>query len=153
MKKIAVFPGSFDPFTIGHESIIRKCFPLFDEVIIGIGVNTSKKYMFDLEKRIQHIHSIYEGVENVKVESFTGLTVDFCKQKNAQFIVRGVRDTKDFEYEKSIAQMNLKISGIESVFLITDPEVAAISSTIIREIHKSGGDMSMFVTNSDILVL
>lgn len=152
MKKIAVFPGSFDPFTKGHESIVLKALNLFDEVIIGIGFNTSKSYLFDLDKRKTHIAAIFKGNEKVVIESFSGLTVDFCKEKNAQFIVRGVRDTKDFEYEKSIAQMNHKISGIESVFFITEPEYAAVSSTIIREIFKSGGNIDLFVTNPDILV-
>lgn len=152
MKKIAVFPGSFDPFTKGHESIIHKALNLFDEVIIGIGYNTSKTYLFELDKRKAHIEAIFKGHKNVMVEHFSGLTVNFCKEKNAQFIVRGVRDTKDFEYEKSIAQMNFKISGIESVFFITEPEYAAVSSTIIREIYKSGGSIELFVTKPDILV-
>ncbi|HLW29963.1 MAG TPA: pantetheine-phosphate adenylyltransferase [Brumimicrobium sp.] len=152
MKKTAVFPGSFDPFTKGHECIIHKVLNLFDEVVIGIGQNTSKKYLFDLESRKQHIESIFKGNEKVKVQEFTGLTVDFCKKINADFIVRGLRDSKDFGYERSIAQMNYEISGIESVFFMTVPEYTAINSTIVREIYKSGGNIDLFVTNAEKLV-
>src|SRR5690554_7133162 len=152
MKKTAVFPGSFDPFTKGHECIIHKVLNLFDEVVIGIGQNTSKKYLFDLESRKQHIESIFKGNEKVKVQEFTGLTVDFCKSIKSDFIVRGLRDSKDFGYERSIAQMNYEISGIESVFFMTVPEYTAINSTIVREIHKSGGNIDLFVTNAEKLV-
>jgi pantetheine-phosphate adenylyltransferase len=152
MKKTAVFPGSFDPFTKGHECIIGKALKLFDEVIIGIGQNTSKNYLFDLKSRTQHIESIFEHEDRVKVQVFTGLTVTFCKSINADFIVRGLRDSKDFGYERSIAQMNFEISGIESVFFMTVPEYTAINSTIVREIHKSGGNIDLFVTNAEKLV-
>ena len=152
MKKIAVFPGSFDPFTKGHECIIHKALNLFDEVIIGIGQNTSKKYLFDLDKRIEHIESIFENEDRVKVQVFTGLTVTFCKTIGAEFIVRGLRDSKDFGYERSIAQMNYEISGIESVFFMTVPEFTPINSTIVREIHLSGGNIDLFVTNAEKLV-
>ncbi|PKR81753.1 pantetheine-phosphate adenylyltransferase [Brumimicrobium salinarum] len=152
MKRIAVFPGSFDPFTKGHECIIHKALNLFDEIVIGIGENTSKKYLFDVEKRKNHIASIFKDTEKVRVEVFSGLTVTFCQAIGAQFIVRGLRDSKDFGYERSIAQMNQEISGIESVFFMTVPEYTAINSTIVREIHKSGGDIDLFVTNSAFLV-
>lgn len=152
MKKIAVFPGSFDPFTKGHECIINKALKIFDEVVIGIGHNVSKNYLFELEKREQHIRSIFKDEKRVKVEVFSGLTVNFCQSKNAHFIVRGLRDTKDFEYEKSIAQMNFDMTEIESVFYMTDKKYAAISSTIVREIYKSGGNIDLFVTNSKLLV-
>ena len=152
MKKVAVFPGSFDPFTKGHECIVEKALNLFDEVVIGIGQNTSKKYLFDLERRKAHIESIFEGKDRVKVQVFTGLTVNFCKSINAEFIVRGLRDSKDFGYERSIAQMNQEISGIESVFFMTVPEYTAINSTIVREIYKSGGNIDLFVTNAEMLV-
>lgn len=152
MNKIAVFPGSFDPFTKGHECIINKALNLFDEVVIAIGQNTSKKYLFELEKRKNHIESIFANQENVRVEVFKGLTVTFCKDIGAEFIVRGLRDSKDFGYERSIAQMNYEISGIESVFFMTVPEYTAINSTIVREIHKSGGSIDLFVTNADMLV-
>ena len=152
MKKIAVFPGSFDPFTKGHESVVRKALELFDEVVIAIGFNTSKTYLFDLESRKAHIASIFVQNKNVRIEQYQGLTVEYCKIIGAQFIVRGLRDTKDFEYEKNIAQMNLDISGIESVFFMTKPEYAAINATIVREIYKSGGKINLFVTNSEKLV-
>ena len=152
MKRISVFPGSFDPFTKGHECIIEKSLKLFDEVIIAIGQNTSKNYLFNLEHRKEHIKSIFEGNERVKVKEFSGLTVEFCKSINAEFIVRGLRDSKDFGYERSIAQMNFEISGIESVFFMTDPEFTPINSTIVREIHKSGGSIDLFVTNAKKLV-
>lgn len=152
MKRIAVFPGSFDPFTKGHESVVKKALTLFDEVIVAIGYNTSKVYLFDIEDRKNHIRSIFKD-ERVIVETFDGLTVDYCKKKNAQFIVRGLRDTKDFEYEKNIAQMNVDISGIESVFFMTEPQFAAINATIVREIYKSGGEIDLFVTNSELLVI
>ncbi|HZH85890.1 MAG TPA: pantetheine-phosphate adenylyltransferase [Brumimicrobium sp.] len=152
MKKTAVFPGSFDPFTKGHECIIDKALNLFDEVVIGIGQNTSKNYLFSLENRKQHIESIFEHEDRVKVLVFTGLTVDFCKSIKSDFIVRGLRDSKDFGYERSIAQMNYEISGIESVFFMTVPEYTAINSTIVREIHKSGGNIDLFVTNAEKLV-
>lgn len=152
MKKIALFPGSFDPFTKGHESVISKALPLFDQIIIGVGVNSTKNSYFELEKRLKHIEAIYEGQPKIQVQTFQKLTVDFCKDVNAGFILRGLRDTKDFEYEKAIAQMNLKLSGIETVFFMTDPEVSAISATIVREISKNGGIIEQFVTKSTILV-
>lgn len=152
MSKIAVFPGSFDPFTKGHECVVEKALQLFDEVVIGIGQNTSKKYLFDIEKRKAHIESIFKGYNTVRVEEFKGLTVTFCKEIGADYIVRGLRDSKDFGYERSIAQMNHEISGIESVFFMTVPEYTAINSSIVREIVKSGGKIDLFVTNSHILV-
>lgn len=152
MKKIAVFPGSFDPYTKGHESIVEKALGLFDEIVIGIGDNLTKKYMFDLDTRIKHIQSIYKNEKRVKVFVFQGLTVDFCKEIGAKYMVRGLRDTKDFEYERNIAQMNLMISGIESVFFMTVSEYAAVNSTIVREIHKNGGNIDLFVTNAKNLV-
>jgi len=152
MKNVAVFPGSFDPFTKGHECIIKKALCLFDEIIIGIGQNTTKKYYFDITVRQQHIKSIFRDEKKVKVLEFNGLTVEFCKSIGAKFIVRGLRDSKDFGYERSIAQMNHEISGIESVFFMTVPEYTAINSTIVREIHKSGGSIEIFVTNSAQLV-
>lgn len=152
MKKVAVFPGSFDPFTKGHECVIEKAVKLFDHVIIAIGQNTSKNYLFDIEKRKTHIESIFVNHDNVSIEEFSGLTVEFCKKIGADYIVRGLRDSKDFGYERSIAQMNFEISGIESVFFMTVPEYTAINSSIVREIYKSGGKIDLFVTNSELLV-
>jgi len=152
MFKKVLFPGSFDPFTKGHESVIQKALPLFDEIVIGVGVNSSKNYFFDLETRLAHIRSIYQEEPKITITTFFMLTVDYCKEIEAQYILRGLRDTNDFEYEKAIAQMNLNLSGIETVFFMTDPAVAPISATIVREIAKNGGNIDAFVTNSKFLV-
>lgn len=152
MKRIALFPGSFDPFTKGHEAVIRKSLELFDEVIIGIGVNSTKNYMFPLEKRMAHIHSLFAGNPRIKVAEFHTLTVNFCQEIGARFIIRGLRDSRDFEFERSIAHMNEAISGIETVFFLTDQEYAAINSTIIREIYRNSGPIDKFVTNPHLLV-
>jgi pantetheine-phosphate adenylyltransferase len=152
MKKIGLFPGSFDPFTKGHEAVITKSLSLFDEIIIGVGVNSSKQYMFTLEKRIAHIQSLFANNPNVRVEQFQTLTVNFCKEVGATHIIRGLRDSKDFQYEKSIAHMNFDISGIDTVFFLTEQKYSAINSSIIREIHKNNGPINAFVTNPKILV-
>jgi len=142
----AVFPGSFDPFTLGHESIVRRGCALFDRVIIAVGTNTSKKYYFDIEHRKAMIDSVFTDTDQVLVTRFDGLTVDYCKQVDAQFILRGLRDGKDFFYENSIAIMNKSMSeDIETVFLLTEPEYQGISSTILREILRNKGDISRFV--------
>lgn len=152
MKKIGLFPGSFDPFTKGHEIVVHKSLPLFDEVVIGVGVNSTKSYLFPLEKRIKHIKALFKDIPKVRVEQFQKLTVDFCKDIHASHIIRGLRDSKDFQYEKSIAHMNKSISGIETVFFLTDQEYSAINASIIREIHKNGGPIEAFVTNPELLV-
>jgi len=152
MKHIAVFPGSFDPFTKGHESIVRKALPLFDEIIIAFGINVSKNYLFDSEKRVQQVRNIYQNEPKIKVVTYQGLTTKFCESVGAKHLIRGLRNTIDFEYEKPIAGMNKSMSGIETVLFYTDAEVEAISSTILREIHKSGGDISPYVTNFKDLV-
>ena len=151
MKKIALFPGSFDPFTKGHEDVVNKSLELFDEMVIGIGVNSSKKYFFDLDKRVKHIESLFEN-KKIKVLTYQKLTVDFCKDINANFIVRGLRDNKDFEYEKSIAHMNTEISNIQTIFLLTAQNYGAINSSIVREIFKNKGNIDSFVTNPNLLV-
>lgn len=152
MKKKGLFPGSFDPFTKGHEDIVLKALTLFDEVIIGIGVNSTKQCLFDLDKRIIHIKSLFVNYPNVRILTYQKLTVDFCKETGAQFIIRGLRDSKDFEYEKSIAHMNLEISDIETVFLLTAQKYGAINSSIVREIYKNNGSIEAFVTNQSLLV-
>ena len=151
-KKIGLFPGSFDPFTKGHEAVVRKSIALFDEVVIGIGVNSSKKYMFSLEKRIEHINALFQDDEKIVVKQFQTLTVNFCKDIGASHIIRGLRDSKDFQYEKSIAHMNFDISGVETVFFLTDQKYCAINSSIIREIYKNNGPIDSFVTLPELLV-
>ncbi|MBV1923458.1 MAG: pantetheine-phosphate adenylyltransferase [Flavobacteriaceae bacterium] len=139
MKK-AVFPGSFDPITLGHVDIIKRGSTLFDEIIIAIGVNADKKYMFSLEDRIKHLEIAFKEDPTIKIKSYKGLTVDFCKSENAQYILRGLRNSTDFTYEQSIAQANETLAGIESVFLICSPEVSFISSSIVRDVIRNGGD-------------
>lgn len=151
--KTAVFVGSFDPFTKGHESVLSRFVNLFDQIIVAVGVNSTKNYFYTLDSRLKHIKSLSENYKNVSVETYTGLTVDYCKEKKAQYLIRGIRNTTDLEFEKSIAQMNKAMSGIETIFVLTDPEVAAIHSSIVREIAKNKGDISSFVTNQDILVI
>jgi pantetheine-phosphate adenylyltransferase len=151
MKKIAVFPGSFDPFTKGHEDVVNKAVELFDEVVIAIGINSSKKYYFNLDKRVKHIESLFQN-KKIKVLTYQKLTVDLCKDINAKFIVRGLRDNKDFEYEKSIAHMNTEISNIQTIFLLTAQKYGAINSSIVREIFKNKGNIDSFVTNPNLLV-
>lgn len=153
MEKIGVFPGSFDPFTKGHENIVNRFLPLFDKVIIGIGGNTSKKYMYTLESRIKHIESIFKNEPKIIIETYSNLTVDFCAEKKAQYLLRGLRNTTDHNYEKSIALMNKELKNIETLFLMTDAKLSHLSSTIIREIAKTKGDISKFVTNSEELII
>ncbi|MES2589762.1 MAG: pantetheine-phosphate adenylyltransferase [Bacteroidota bacterium] len=153
MKKIALFPGSFDPFTKGHEDVIKKALKLFDEIIIGIGVNSNKASYYSLDSRKMHIESLYKNEPKISVQSYQKLTTEFCKDIHATFILRGLRDVKDFEYERSIAQLNHHLNTeIETVFLITDPQFNHLNSSIIREISKNGGIIADFVTNSHILV-
>jgi len=145
-KKIGLFPGSFDPITKGHVSIIKRALPLFDEIIVGIGVNTEQKYFFPLEQRLNWLNEIFKSYDNIKIAHYTGLTVDFCKQQNANFLIRGLRNEQDFQYELRIAQVNRELnSNIETIFISTSPELSAINSTIIRDIIKHGGDVQAFV--------
>jgi pantetheine-phosphate adenylyltransferase len=146
MKKVAVFPGSFDPVTKGHEEIVRRASSMFDEIIVAIGNNTSKAAMFSAEQRAKWLESAFVDLANVRMESYDGLTVDFCKKHQANFILRGVRSVIDFEYERAIADMNKSLSNeIETVVLFSDPKWSSISSTIIREIIKNKGDVSQFL--------
>ena len=146
MKRTAVFPGSFDPFTIGHESIALRALPLFDELIIAVGINSHKSNMFSVEKRVNWIKKVFAKEKRIKVDSFTGLTVDFCKKNKANFILRGLRTSADFEFEKAIGQMNTVISkDIETVFILPLPEHSAINSTIIRDIIRNNGNASPFI--------
>ena len=136
----AVFPGTFDPITLGHVDIIKRALPLFDELIIAIGVNADKKTLFSLDERIKFIEDVFKNESRIKVKSYTGLTANFCKNEKAQFIVRGLRNSIDFAYEQSIAQANAKVNGVDSVFLISSPEYSHISSSIVRDIARHGGD-------------
>ena len=144
--KRALFPGSFDPFTIGHESIVRRALPLFDEILIAVGNNTSKKNHFSIEKRIGWVKDVFEGEPKIKVNIYEGLTIEYCIKVQADYILRGLRTAADFEYERAIAQMNRSMHPeIESVFLLTQPEYAHVASTIVRDIIIHGGDASKFL--------
>lgn len=145
--KIAVFPGSFDPFTIGHESVVRRALDMFDKVIIGIGFNTTKSRFISIEQSTKSIQNVFEDTKNrVEVKVFRGLTIDFCKNEQSRFILRGLRTAADFEYERAIAQTNKAMyPEIETVFLLTLPQHTFVNSSIIREILKQGGDASLFL--------
>jgi len=146
MEKIAIFPGSFDPFTIGHESIVRRAIPLFDKIIVAIGYNSAKSGYFPLEKRKSWIEDIFRNDKSIIVDTYEDLTANFCRLKNAAYILRGLRTAADFEYERAIAQMNKMLEQqIETIFILTKPEHSFISSTIVREVIKYGGDASKFV--------
>lgn len=146
MKKIALFPGSFDPFTKGHEDVVIRSLDLFDEVIIAVGHNTKKNRYFDINLMISKINEAFNNNERVKVEVYDELTAKFADKFNAKFLVRGLRNTTDFEYENSISQINKHLNPkLETVFLITSPNLAPISSSIIREVHKYGEDVSEFL--------
>ena len=146
MKKVAVFPGSFDPVTKGHEEIVRRASHMFDEIIVAIGINTSKAALFSAEQRMKWVSAAFGDIPNVRVEMYEGLTVDFCKKQQANYILRGVRSVADFEYERAIASMNKSLSsGVETVVLFSDAQWISVSSTIIREIVKNKGDVSQFL--------
>jgi len=147
MKK-AVFPGSFDPITLGHLDIIKRSLPLFDEIVIAIGINAKKNYMFSIEERKKFIQNSFFAEEKIIVETYSGLTVDYCKTIQADFILRGLRNPADFEFEKAIAQTNRKLSGIETVFLLTSADTSFISSSIVRDIIRNGGDASSLIPDA-----
>ena len=144
MKK-AIFPGTFDPFTLGHHSIVKRTLTFMDEVIIGIGINENKRCLLPIEKRLEGIKKLYEDEPKVKVMAYSGLTVDFAQAQGAEFFVRGIRSVKDFEYEESIADINRKLSGIETIFLFTEPELTSVSSSVVRELLHYGKDVSAFL--------
>lgn len=143
--KRAVFPGSFDPITLGHLDIIHRSIPLFDEIIIGVGTNSEKKYMFPLDKRMDFIKNTFAEFKSISVTQYEGLTIEFCKKVQADFIIRGLRNPADFEFEKSIAHTNRNLSGIETVFLLTAAKTSFISSSIVREIISNQGDYTQLV--------
>ena len=144
MRK-AIFPGTFDPFTLGHHSIVKRTLGFMDEVIIGIGYNDQKHCLLPIEKRLKSIRKVYADEPRVKVLAYSGLTVDFAQEQGAGFMVRGIRSVKDFEYEESIADINRKLSGIETIFLFTEPELSAVSSSVVRELLRYGKDVSAFL--------
>lgn len=144
--KIAVFPGSFDPVTKGHESIVMRALPLFDKIIIAIGKNEDKSGYFPIEKRLEWLKKVFEGNPKVEIHNYSGLTVDFCNEIGAKYLIRGLRTSSDFEFERNVAQVNSRLSKhIETVFLLTLPEHVMITSSIVREVHKFGGDLSHFI--------
>jgi pantetheine-phosphate adenylyltransferase len=146
MKRIAIFPGSFDPFTNGHLDVVQRGAALFDEIVIAIGNNSNKKRAWEVEEMERIIAGVFKDQPNISVQSYKGLTADFARQVGAQFLLRGLRNTTDFEYENTIAQANRHVNkDLETVFLITSPHLAAISSTIIREIHSYGGNVDDFI--------
>jgi pantetheine-phosphate adenylyltransferase len=146
MNKTAVFPGSFDPFTVGHEALVRRALTLFDKVIIAVGENSEKKNLFSIENRMKMISKVFDGESRVVVTRFRGLTVDFCRKNEAGYILRGLRTSADFEYERAMGQMNRKMAPeIDTVFLLTSTEHTPVNSTIVRDIIVNGGDASMFV--------
>jgi pantetheine-phosphate adenylyltransferase len=146
--KRALFPGSFDPITLGHLDIIERSVPLFDEIVIGVGTNSDKKYMFQLKKRMAFIEETFSNYKNISVSQYEGLTIEFCKKVQANFIIRGLRNPADFEFEKAIAHTNRALSGIETIFLLTAAKTSFISSSIVREIISNKGDYSQFVPGS-----
>jgi len=145
MERVAVFPGSFDPFTIGHENIVTRGLKLFDKIIIAVGHNTTKHYYFSLEDRVKFIKAQFAEEPRVSVEAYESLTVDFAIEKNAHSILRGIRTAADFEYERAIAQVNRLMTSIDSVFLLTTPEHTPVNSSIVRDILKHKGDASKFI--------
>lgn len=148
MERIAIFPGSFDPITLGHYDIIKRSIPLFDKIIVAIGVNAEKKYMFSLEERKRFIEQSFADEPSVSVVTYEGLTIDLCKKMKAKFILRGLRNPADFEFEKAIAHTNRKLSKIETVFLLTAANTSYISSSIVRDVLRNGGEYELLVPNA-----
>ena len=143
--KRAIFPGSFDPFTVGHESIVLRGLDIFDEIVVAVGVNADKRCMFSTERRVEFIETVFADRPQVSVSTYEGLTVDFAKEIGCSHILRGLRTSADFEFERAIAQVNRQMTGIDTVFLLTTPEHTPINSTIVRDILRHGGDASLFL--------
>lgn len=140
-----LFVGSFDPFTIGHDSIVRRALPLFDHIIIGVGVNERKKYMLSAEERVKRIKRFYADEPKIEVKAYSDLTIDFARREQATYIIKGVRSVKDFEYEREQADVNRLLSGVETIFLYAEPQLSSISSTMVRELQHFGRDISKFL--------
>lgn len=148
MSNIAIFAGSFDPITKGHENIVRRALPLFDKIIVAVGQNADKKNLFSVEERVDFIKKTFADTPKIAVETYEGLTVDFCKKHNANFLLRGLRNASDFEFERDIASFNKKLSpNLETIFMLTEPEYSHISSSVVREVLRYGGDVSAFLPN------
>lgn len=147
--KTAIFPGSFDPFTIGHASIVERGLPLFDRIVIGVGINESKRSLYSIEERVRAIRELYADEPRIHVVSYDDLTIDLARREGASFILRGLRSVKDFEYERDIANMNERLAGIETVLLFTEPHYASISSSVVRELIAFGKDVADFLPHKD----
>lgn len=145
----AVFPGSFDPFTVGHDAIVRRALPLFDKIIIGVGVNVRKQYLYSADKRVEDIARLYAAEPKVEVKAYSGLLVDFAREEGARFIVKGVRSVKDFEYEREQADINLRIGGLDTLLLFSEPQYQSVSSSMVRELLHFGRDVSEFIPNGN----
>ena len=152
MTKRAMFPGSFDPITRGHENIIRRALPLFDEIVIAVGLNIEKSGYFTVEDRVKWIEHVFKDEPKIIVLSYSGLTVDFCREISAGFILRGLRTSADFEFERTIGQVNKKLNpDVDTVFLLSTPDFTSINSSIVRDVFKNGGDVSSFIPDGIIL--
>ena len=152
MSKVAVFPGSFDPITVGHLALVTRALPLFDKIIVAIGENSQKKYLFSLTQRIEWLKTVFADQAKVEVDFFENLTAHYCQKIGANYLLRGLRNASDFDYEKTISQMNHIVgNGIETIFLISEPQHSHISSTIVREVIKWGGDASPFVPEGIVI--
>lgn len=146
-QKIVVYPGSFDPITLGHESVIRRAMPLFDKIIVAIGQNNDKRNLFPIEKRIQWIKAIFKDEPKIEVQTYKGLTVNYCNEIGANFLLRGLRTSADFEFERSVGQINKKMGHIDTIFILAEPEYTPLQSSIVRDIFIHGGDVSPFISN------
>ena len=149
MERCALFAGTFDPFTRGHQALVRRALPLFDRIIIAIGVNSGKKCMFPLEERLKSIKELFDGESRIEVTTYSGLTMDFAKEKGATVLLRGVRSVKDFEYEREIADINLKVGGIDALLLMCEPEYSSVSSSIARELITYGKDITLLLPQKE----
>lgn len=145
MEKIAIFPGSFDPFTKGHESLLRRGLMLFDRIVIGVGINESKRMEQSTEQRIAALRKLFAGDDRIRVEGYSDLTVDFAARHHAKFILRGVRSVRDYEYEMNIADLNRRLTGVETIILFTEPEWAFVSSTLVKELKHFGKDITSYI--------
>ena len=145
MKRTAIFPGSFDPFTVGHDSIVRRGLPMFDRIVIGVGINGSKRSLYTPEQRVDAIARLYVAESRIKVVAYSGLTIDLAHEENAEFILRGIRSVKDFEYERDIAAMNKRLGNVETVMLFTEARYSHISSSVVRELYAFGKDITEFL--------